>query len=38
MHIGAGGVTIGEPLTNFQGALSGVPQFSGDASQLGLSE
>jgi circadian clock protein KaiC len=38
MRIGAGGVTIGEPLTNVQGVLSGVPQFSGDASQLGLRE
>jgi circadian clock protein KaiC len=35
MRIDAGGVTIGEPLTNVQGVLSGVPQFSGDASQLG---
>jgi circadian clock protein KaiC len=38
MRIDAGGVTIGEPLTTVQGVLSGVPQFSGDASQLGLRE
>jgi len=38
MRIDAGGITIGEPLTNVQGVLSGVPQFSGDASQLGLRE
>ena len=38
MRIDAGGVTIGEPLTNFQGVLSGVPQFTGDARQLGVRE
>jgi circadian clock protein KaiC len=38
MRIDAGGVTIGEPLTNFQGVLSGVPQFTGDAGQLGVQE
>jgi circadian clock protein KaiC len=38
MRIHAGGVTIGEPLKNFQGVLSGVPRFSGDAGQLGLRE
>lgn len=38
MRIGAGGVTIGEPLTKVQGVLNGVPQFSGDASHLGLRE
>ena len=27
MRIDAGGITIGEPLTNFRGVLSGVPQF-----------
>jgi len=36
MRIDAGGITIGEPLTNVQNVLSGVPQFSGDSSQLGL--
>jgi circadian clock protein KaiC len=34
MRIDAGGVVIGEPLTNFQGVLTGVPQFTGDARQL----
>jgi circadian clock protein KaiC len=38
MRIDAGGVTIGEPLTNFHGVLSGVPQFTGDAGQLGVRE
>ena len=38
MRINAGGITIGEPLTNFQGVLSGVPQFTGDAGQLGVQE
>jgi len=38
MHIDAGGITIGEPLTNFQGVLSGLPQFTGDARQLGVRE
>ena len=38
MRIDAGGITIGEPLTSFHGVLSGVPQFSGDAGQLGLRE
>jgi circadian clock protein KaiC len=38
MRIDAGGVTIGEPLTNFQGVLSGVPQFTGDAGQLGAQD
>jgi len=38
MRIDAGGITIGEPLTNFQGVLSGVPQFTGDAGQLGVRE
>jgi circadian clock protein KaiC len=35
MRIGAGGVSIGEPLRNFQGVLTGVPQFTGDPGQLG---
>ena len=38
MHIDAGGIVIGEPLTNFQGVLSGVPHFTGDAGQLGVRE
>jgi circadian clock protein KaiC len=38
MRIDGGGVTIGEPLANFQGVLSGVPQFTGDAGQLGVRE
>jgi circadian clock protein KaiC len=36
MRIEGGGIIIGEPLTNFQGVLSGVPQFTGDARQLGV--
>jgi circadian clock protein KaiC len=36
MRIDKGGVTIGEPIRNFQGVLSGVPQFTGDAGQLGV--
>jgi circadian clock protein KaiC len=35
MRIDAGGITIGEPLTKFQGVLSGVAQFTGDAGELG---
>jgi len=35
MRIDASGITIGEPLTNFQGVLSGLPHFTGDAGQLG---
>jgi len=38
MRIDAGGITIGEPLTNFQGVLSGLPQFTGDARQLRVRE
>jgi len=38
MRIAQGGVTIGEPVTNFQGVLSGVPQFTGDAGQLGVQD
>ena len=36
MRIARGGVTIGEPIRDFQGVLSGVPQFTGDAGQLGV--
>jgi len=38
MRIDAGGITIGEPLTNFQGVLSGVPRFTGDPGQRGVRE
>jgi circadian clock protein KaiC len=38
MRIDANGITIGEPLTHFQGVLSGVPRFTGDAGHLGLQE
>lgn len=38
MRIDVGGVTIGEPLKNLQGVLSGVPRFTGDAGHLGLRE
>jgi circadian clock protein KaiC len=34
MRIVADGITIGEPLTNFQGVLSGRPEFIGDVKQL----
>ena len=34
MRIDANGIGIGEPLTNFQGVLSGRPEFTGDAGQL----
>jgi circadian clock protein KaiC len=34
MRIAADGITIGEPLTNFQGVLSGRPEFTGDVKQL----
>jgi circadian clock protein KaiC len=36
MRIDQGGVTIGDPIRDFQGVLSGVPQFTGDAGQLGV--
>jgi circadian clock protein KaiC len=36
MRIGADGIAIGEPLTNFHGVLSGRPEFTGDAGQLGV--
>ena len=32
MRIEQGGITVGEPLTNFHGVLTGVPQFVDDAS------
>jgi len=38
MRIDAAGITIGEPLTNFQGVLSGVPRFTGDPGQRGVRE
>jgi circadian clock protein KaiC len=38
MRIDVGGINIGEPLTNFQGVLTGVPHFTGDAKQLGVRE
>jgi circadian clock protein KaiC len=34
MRIDAGGITIGEPLTNFHGVLTGHPQFTGTSGQL----
>jgi len=34
MRIDANGIGIGEPLTNFQGVLSGRPEFTGDVGQL----
>jgi circadian clock protein KaiC len=34
MTIGASGLRIGQPLRQFQGVLTGLPRFSGDASQL----
>jgi circadian clock protein KaiC len=36
MRIDAGGIRIGEPLTNFRGVLSGDPQFTGEPGQLGV--
>ncbi|HEX4914203.1 MAG TPA: ATPase domain-containing protein, partial [Vicinamibacterales bacterium] len=38
MSINRSGIVIGEPLTNFQGVLSGQPTFSGDLSQLSRGE
>ena len=35
-RIDAGGIRIGEPLTNFRGVLSGDPQFTGEPGQLGV--
>jgi circadian clock protein KaiC len=34
MRIRATGITIGEPLTRFQGVLTGKPDFTGDPAQL----
>jgi circadian clock protein KaiC len=34
MRIHATGITIGEPLTTFQGVLTGKPDFTGDPAQL----
>jgi circadian clock protein KaiC len=34
MRIDSNGIGIGEPLTNFQGVLSGRPEFTGDVRQL----
>ncbi len=33
-QIGEGGIVFGEPLTDFQGVLAGVPTFSGDGQAL----
>jgi circadian clock protein KaiC len=38
MTIGQSGIRIGEPLTNFQGVLTGQPSFMGDSSQLSQRE
>jgi circadian clock protein KaiC len=38
MGIDANGIRIGEPLTNFQGVLSGRPEFTGDIGQLAARE
>jgi circadian clock protein KaiC len=35
--IGSEGITLGEPLTNFQGVLRGVPEIIGDHELLGES-
>jgi circadian clock protein KaiC len=34
MRIDANGIGIGEPLTNFQGVMTGRPEFTGDVGQL----
>ena len=34
MQIGPVGLTVGEPLTEFHGVLSGRPEYSGEASEL----
>jgi circadian clock protein KaiC len=34
LSIGASGLRIGEPLRQFQGVLTGLPTFSGDAADL----
>ena len=33
-EVGKNGIRIGEPLTRFQGVLSGTPEFSGEAETL----
>ena len=33
-RIGSGGMTVGEPLDNFQGVLRGIPIFTGSGSPL----
>jgi len=33
-HIGAGGIGVGKPLSQFQGVLRGVPHFAGDEAEL----
>jgi circadian clock protein KaiC len=38
LRIDVGGIFIGEPVTSFEGVLSGVPRFRGDAGQLGARE
>lgn len=38
MRVDAGGISIGAPLRNFQGVLSGIPRFTGDSGHLGLRE
>jgi circadian clock protein KaiC len=38
MRIDAGGIAIGEPLTAFEGVLSGLPHFTGAAAELGVRE
>ena len=34
LKIGAGGLSVGEPLTDFQGVLRGVPSYVGQATPL----
>jgi hypothetical protein len=34
MQIGPVRLSVGEPLTHFQGVLSGRPEFTGEASKL----
>lgn len=38
IQIGQGGVVVGEPLKQFHGVLTGVPQYKGDANPLMKSE
>lgn len=35
LKVGAGGITVGEPLTDFVGVLTGVPKFVGTSGDLG---